>query len=394
MPEMMLTIALAVLALSFTVVMLASARHQKLDLPKIDLRSRESLLRTLRVDGWLSRRRLVLTTHRVVLAESHWFLARVRTLAIPLEQLDGASVHHGMSLGWLIGGLAAFNVFAPAGVLGVLYALVRTPLVVRIGGGNHRQRFTMSVRAEQAAEAHVFVRAVQRQHGVVIGDGGAESNLDAPAPAVSGRRLAPETWVAVVSAMIVVAASRLIAGGLALDHAPVLALLSGLVAWTAARAGWKDGAAAGVFGMLGALAVLYPFPQLGILHGGAPPAPQVLLLAIVVAGAIGAITGQATEAARAPAAALSCLLWFLVAHVAEAGSAWTLELGAGIALAAAACALATTLPSPTWPKRVAATPEPIPLEMSAIGATAAEDLDLMLPPLQPRPIAPPSDDLL
>ena len=169
MSEELLVFVCGIFVISFVGVMLAASRRRSVDSARIELRAGEAQVAQLSVDGRFSRSRITLTTHRVLLQEVHWFLASTRQLALPLERLDGSWLRHRMNPWVLLLGLVLFSVFAPAGLLVVLYALIAVRNELRFGNAAHRATFSLGGGPEQVGDAYGFLRAVQRQHAVVLG---------------------------------------------------------------------------------------------------------------------------------------------------------------------------------------------------------------------------------
>ena len=366
MPQDLLVFVLQVFIVAFVAVMLAAARRRSLDTVKIDLRDGEAELRKLEVQKWFSRRRLTLTTHRVILQRVHWALATTSKAVIPLEELDGCSLVHRMNLWALVLGLVVFALLAPLGLILVLVALVATQYTLTLGSRNHKLRFSMRGKAGDAVAAYGFLRHAGRQHVLVARDQTGMSDLLQPAPPPAAQVIPQLAWFGVLVMMFLAAVQRGFQGGVDLNTAPFLALYCAIPAlvgtWTHGRSGFV----CGFFGMFGVLSILYPMPWLGFFSVGSAAPGSAYLAAAVAAGAVGGLAGLGRgKPFAAIVTAAGCLLWFAVPWLASAACAGTLSSVATITFAAGIAAIMTAIPEPTS-EALTSDDAPMPFELEDI----------------------------
>lgn len=327
----------------FVVVMLAAAQGRTLERTKIDIRAGESVLDDLQIDRLFNRRRLVVTSHRVIRQEVHWWLARTRTDSIPIEHLDGVGIVHRMNPWILAAGIALFGVVAPVGLLIVILAMVATQFLLTFGTHHHRLRFILGGSAERAGQAFRAVRRVQRRFADLRGDAGEATDLDEPAPPGFERVVPQDAWLGVLAVMAVAVLQRAILG-IDLDNPVFLGLYCGIAALVGARAGGRAGFVTGFFGAFGLVSILYPLPLLHILSAGPAAGGMVYLAAALVLGAVGGLAGlRAAGSAAGFLSGLAALAWMLVGWLADAPSAWTASSLATASVAAAFAAGAAAL---------------------------------------------------
>lgn len=340
----LLTALSLVFVLSFVAVMLMASRRRSLDSLKIDIQPDETEVDRLEVAGRFARRRLVATTHRVILQEVHWFLARTRTMGLPVRDLDGARLEHRMDLKALVAGLALFALVAPVGVLLVIHALAATQYQLVFGTRNHRVRFSLPGTAALGESVTRVYRAVQRQRALVHGAPSLATPLLDPPPAEAVRVVSQEAWLGVLAMMLAAGLQRALVGGIDLDSAPFLALYCAIPALVGARSDGRGGFVTGFFGFFGLVAILYPFPVLQLAAVGDQAPALAYVAAAVLAGAIGGTAGAPRGRGSAIfGAAFLTSGWFLVAALTESTSAWTIGQAGAVAFAGAVTALAVGL---------------------------------------------------
>jgi hypothetical protein len=342
---------MALAAGTLLAVMLLLTRRRTLDAAKLDLEDGEQVLDIVERRGRFVRGRATLTTRRVVLQQLHWWLASTRTTMIALARVEAISLGWGMVAVWVALGLALFPVFAPAGVLVTMYALVASSVRLVFAAGGRRYVFGLSGNDDDARAGVRFTRQAMRQQLLLSHGKGGTSDIMDPDPVTRGF-LPGSAWLVVLVCLLLAAAQRVIAHGVDLEAGPWLGLLLALPALVGAALGGVAGALTGAFGALGTFAMLHPVPALGwgSIGDNAPWPVVVGVVAVAAVAGAAAFVGRGSNGARLLRAVLGAVVVgaLLLALPAVAGAvvAGTPDWTAQVVTALGCLLLATGLGTP------------------------------------------------
>ncbi|MBM4280810.1 MAG: hypothetical protein FJ137_08635, partial [Deltaproteobacteria bacterium] len=393
----------ALAALTLLAVMLPVTQRRTLDAAKLDLEDGERVLDVVECRGRFARGRATLTTKRVVLQQLHWWLASSQTTMIALARVEAVTLGFGMAAAWVLLGVALFPLFAPAGVLVTMYAIVAATIRLVFVASGRRYPFVLSG-DDVATRAGVrFTRQVMRQQLTLTHGVGGTSDIMQPDPVTRGF-LSGSAWLAVLGCLLLAAAERVLSHGIDLEAGVWLGLYLALPAFVGAGAGVVGGALTGAFGALGLFAMLHPVPMMGwgSIGEGAPWYVVVgLVLTVASAGGLShAGPGSSTRMlvrVVAGAVIVAAMLWALP-HLADAVTAGTpawlaqvmiavgcmlIASGLGTTVELATPATTATATTTTQPAAGEAPPPPLP-------PIPTKWPEIELAPLAPLP--PPSPD--